>query len=319
MIGPEKGTGSRSEAQLLGPVPFSPHDGARTMNTRPFQLSQLDFDDFTLAGYSVAGEESVIVVPELDCVFDIGRCPPEALTANHLLLSHGHMDHAAGITYYFAQRDFQDIPLGAALVPADLVGPLEDLMTAWGRVEGHVPPHRFVSMLPGDDYEIRRGLIARAFASRHNRGALGYSLIDVRQKLKAEFVGLSGPQIVELKKKNVEITNRVEVPLVAYLGDTAPANYSELPHVANARVLLMECTFFDDEHISRARAGKHLHVHDLPEVLEGMNNERIILVHVTRRTNLGQARRILRKVLAKDLLPRVDFLMSRRHLRTDQE
>jgi ribonuclease Z len=284
------------------------------MQIRPYRLSQLTVGDFTLAGYSVAGEESVIIAPELDCAFDIGKCPREALTVDHVLLSHGHMDHAAGLPYYFAQRDFQGIPCGAALVPADLVGPLEHLMVAWGAVEGHIPPHRFVGMAPGDEHEIRRGLVARAFDTRHLPGSLGFSLIDVRQKLKAEHFGLTGPQIVELKARGVEITNRVEVPLVAFLGDTAKADYAELPYVAKAKVLLIECTFFDDDHIRRARAGKHLHVSDLPEVLEGMDNERIVIIHVTRRTHMGAARRILRKTLPKDILDRVTFLMSRRHL-----
>jgi ribonuclease Z len=277
-----------------------------------YQLSQFRAGEFTLAGYSVAGEEAVVVAPELDCVFDIGRCPREALTVNHLLLSHGHMDHAAGLPYYFAQRDFQGIANGVALVPAGLVGPIEALMSAWGRVEGHVPPYKLVGLSDGEDYEIRRGLVARAFATRHVAGSLGYSIVDVRQKLKGEYLGLSSPQIVELKKSGVEITNRLEVPLVAYLGDTGKANYSHLPHVADAAVLLIECTFFDDDHLHRARAGKHVHVADLPEMLEGMHNPHILLIHLTRRTNMAAARRILRKALKKDILERVTFLMSRK-------
>jgi ribonuclease Z len=172
-------------------------------------------------------------------------------------------------------------------------------------------------MVDGDDYELRRGLIARAFHTRHLPGSLGFSVLDVRQKLKAEYLELAGPQIVELKNRGVEITRRVEVPLVAFLGDTAKASYADLPHVAKARVLLIECTFFDEDHVRRARAGKHLHVHDLPEVLEGMENERIVIIHVTRRTNLAAARRILRRTLPDETLERVTFLMSRRHVEED--
>ena len=287
------------------------------MKLMPQRLSCLKFEGFSLAGYSVAGEESVIIAPELDCVFDIGKCPREALTANNLLLSHGHMDHAAGITYYFAQRDFQGIANGTAYVPADLVDPLEDLMVAWGRVEGHVPPHKFVGVRDGDVFEIRRGLIVRAFSTKHLQNSLGYSIVDVRNKLKSELSELTGPQLVELKKKGIEITDRFEYPLVAFLGDTGRANYSHLPHVAKAKALLLECTFFDADHVSRARAGRHIHVSDLPEVLEGMENERIILVHLTRRTNMGAARKILRKTLPKETLERVTFLMSREHIEED--
>jgi ribonuclease Z len=292
-------------------------DPEMCMQIRPYRLSQLNLGDFSLAGYSVAGEESVILAPELDVAFDIGKCPREALTVNHVLLSHGHMDHAAGITYYFAQRDFQGNEGGMALVPADLVDPLERLMTAWGAVEGHIPPHRFVGMVPGDEYEIRRGLLARAFATNHLPGSLGFAVVDVRQKLKEQFLGLTGPQIVELKNKGVEITNRVEVPLVAFLGDTGPANYADLPYVANAKTLLIECTFFDADHLRRARAGKHMHVADLPKTLEGIASERIIIIHVTRRTNMAAARKILRTTLPKDVLERITFLMSRQHIEED--
>jgi len=287
------------------------------MKLRSYKLSQLPMGDFSLAGYTVAGEESVILVPELDVAFDIGKCPREALNVNNVLLSHGHADHMAGLPYYFAQRDFQGIAGGKALVPVDLVGPLEDLMAAWGRVEGHVPPHEFVGMKPGDDYELRRGLVARAFPTKHITTSLGYAIIDVRQKLKEEFAGLTGPEIVALKKKGIEITNRIEYPLVAYLGDTGKADYSVFSCVANAKVLLLECTFFDQDHIKRARAGKHIHVGDLPAMLEGMKNEHIVLIHVTRRTNMAAARAILKKSLPKETLERVTFLMNAKYIEED--
>ncbi len=284
------------------------------MKVRGKYLSQVKVDTFTLLGYSVAGEESVIIAPELDCTFDIGKCPREALNVNHILLSHGHTDHFAGLPYYFAQRDFQGIEGGTALVPNHLVDPLEELMAVWGRIDGNLPPHKFVGMSPGDDYELRRGLVARAFKTHHRPDSLGYSLIDVRNKLKAEFRDLTGPQIVELKNKGVEITDRVEVPLVAYLGDTGPADYADLPIVADAKALLIECTFFDAEHTSRAKQGRHLHVNDLPSVLAGMRNEHIIIIHVTRRTNMSDARKLLRKTLDAETLKRVTFLMDRRNV-----
>jgi ribonuclease Z len=289
------------------------------MNIRSYKLSQLDLGAFTLAGYSVAGEEAVILAPELDCAFDIGKCPREALTVNHVLLTHGHMDHAAGVPYYFAQRHFQGIEAGTVVAPAEMVRPLEDLMNAWARVEGHGPPHpsRFVGVREGQDYEIRRGLVARAFGVRHSQPSLGYCVIDVRQKLKSEYLNLTGPQIVELKKAGTQITDRVEYPLVAYAGDTAKKNFSDLPFVAQAKVLLLECTFFDPDHVQRARAGRHIHVIDLPEVLEGMANEHIVIVHTTRRTNMAEARKLLRSNLKKEIVERITFLMSRKYIEED--
>jgi len=284
------------------------------MKIRPFKLSQVTVDDMVLVGYSVAGEESVVIVPELDVAFDIGRCPREALRVNHVLLSHGHMDHAAGVAYYFSQRDFQGIENGVMLVANPLVAPLERMMEAVAGVEGHPSPYKFVGMAHEDDYELRRGLLARAFATRHLGSSLGFAVIEVRHKLKDEFPDMPGPHLVELKSKGAEIPRRVELPLVAYLGDTAKANYSDLPYVRDATALLIECTFFDDDHVRRARAGRHLHVTDLPEVLEGVNCSQIIITHVTRRTNLTEARKALKKTLPKAIHQRVTFLMSMKHV-----
>lgn len=289
------------------------------MNIRSYQLNQLSLAGMTIAGYSVAGEESVIVVPELDCVFDIGKCPREALRINHVLLSHGHMDHAAGVAYWFSQRDFLGITGGEMLAAKSLVKPLENMMAAVSVVEGHPSPYQFVGMTDGQDYEIRRGLIARAFATKHVSSSLGYTVIDVRQKLKEEFIDKTGPELVALKNQGVEITRRVEIPLVSYLGDTGKDRFCQKhDHVRDAKVLLLECTFFDPDHVQRARAGRHMHVLDVAEALEGSRNEHVVLIHVTRRTNLGEARRILRRTLPKDIFPKVTFLMSRQQVEAEE-
>ena len=55
---------------------------------------------FHILGYSVAGEETAVQIPELNVVFDIGKCPRPVLTSDFCLLTHGHMDHSGGLAYY---------------------------------------------------------------------------------------------------------------------------------------------------------------------------------------------------------------------------
>ena len=99
---------------------------------------------FHVLGYSVAGEESVIQIPELNINFDIGKCPRPALTADFCLLTHGHIDHSAGIPYYLSQRFFQGMNPGTILCPAkDRPAPLRH-HPFLGRPGGqsHRAPHR---------------------------------------------------------------------------------------------------------------------------------------------------------------------------------
>lgn len=271
--------------------------------------------DIPLFGYSLAGEESVIAAPELNVCFDVGKAPREIIPIDHVLLTHGHMDHAAGLAYYLSQRDFIGTVPGTVLAPAVLERPIVELLRVWGTIEGHVPPGRIIPMRPGDQQELRRGLVAHAFGVNHGVPALGYSVVDVRLKLKPEFSDKTGPELVELKKRGVQIQYTLEVPLVTYCGDTADGDFFNIDLVRKARVLILECTFFDPDHIRRARAGKHLHVRDVARLLPRLECEHVLLTHVTRRTALRHARATLESMVDPEVMKRVVFLMEGKRLR----
>lgn len=280
-------------------------------------------DDLRIVGVSLAGEETAILLPELNIAFDVGSVSREMLGIDHVFLTHGHMDHAAGIAYYFSQRMFMDNAPGKMWMPAPLVDPVRRLMRLWGEIDGNEPQAVLSAAVPGEDIEVRRGLIVRPFEVNHPSRrrdrtvvrSLGYSVVEVRQKLRDEFAGKTGPELVELKKQHVEITRRVEVPLVAFCGDTAPGEFLSLAHVARARVLLLECTFTEPEDLRRAVQGGHMHVSDLKRVIPQLENERIVLTHLTRRTALGEAKEAVRRELGDAWSDRISFLMEWRRRR----
>lgn len=263
-----------------------------------------------LQGISLAGEETVIIVPEFGVGFDIGRAPREAVFMDCICLSHGHMDHSAGLAYYFSQRNFQGVAPGCVLVHHRLVPAIHDLLSVWGRIEGHVSPGRIVGVDEDEDFEIRKGLLARPFRVRHRGPTLGFSIIEVRKKLRPEYAGYSGQQIVELKKTGQSIDYRLEIPKVAYCADTEVGDFLDRDYVRNAEVLIIECTFFEEEHLVRAREGQHTHVQDLPGLLERVNSPHIVLSHITRRTFMSEVKRTLTSLLKPADLQRLTILMD---------
>ncbi len=283
-------------------------------------IAEFTHEGLRLLGSSLAGEETFIVAPELNLAFDIGRGQREVLSVDHVFLTHGHMDHAAGIAYYFSQRMFIDNQPGHLYAPTPLVEPIRRLLRDWADIDGHEPPANIHPAEPGQDIPLRRDLLVRPFEVNHpcrrrdrqTVRALGYTAIEVRQKLIDEYHNLSGPQLVELKRQGVQITRRVEIPLVTYCGDTAVGDFLALDFVRNSKILLLECTFVEAEHRDRARAGCHVHVTDLPALLPRLNNEKIVLIHLSRRTAIAAARALLRRELGDSFGDRITFFMEHR-------
>jgi ribonuclease Z len=285
------------------------------------KFAKLKFPQFSLLGYSVGGEETVIQVPELNVCFDPGRCPQFALTSDLMLVSHGHMDHIAGLAYYLSQRHFQGMKPGTILLPQNLVRPVDDMLKSWQQVERQQTPYNLVPMMAGQDHVVRRDFVIRPVTTHHGQASLGYVLISVREKLRPEYTSLSGEQLAELRRQGVEIQYRLEVPLIAYLGDTSYGEVFHNPDVTKAQVLLCECTFFDPIHRAKSKAGKHLHVEDFVKVMDRSENECVVILHVTRRTGIGRSKAILRKHILPEQMAKVHFLMdfSDSHLAGDAD
>lgn len=53
----------------------------------------VELDGYAIEGVSVGGHETCVIVPELKCVFDIGRCPSRAIQQKFLFITHAHLDH----------------------------------------------------------------------------------------------------------------------------------------------------------------------------------------------------------------------------------
>ena len=274
------------------------------------KFARLQLGQYSVVGYSVAGEESVVQIPELNVCFDIGRAPYFALTSDFVCLTHGHMDHLAGLAYYLSQRYFQGMQPGTVFIPRELERAVDCMLRCWRDVERQGTPYKLLPMSAGQMFEIRRDFGVRCYQTHHGGVSLGYGLISIREKLKPEYVGIPGPELADMKKRGIDIQYRLEVPTVVYLGDTTMGRVFEEPDVQNAEILITECTFFDPEHKQKAKAGKHLHVDQFLEVLPSLKNQHIVLTHLSRRTAIRRARHILRKRVGEEGMARIHFLMD---------
>ncbi|MFW6059197.1 MAG: hypothetical protein ACODAQ_03395, partial [Phycisphaeraceae bacterium] len=117
---------------------------------------------------------------------------------------------------------------------------------------------------------------------------------------------------IELKKQGTEITQRQQIPLVCYTGDTMWGEHFEREDVLNAKILLTECTFLEAGHRDRASVGKHLHLDDIVALLERSSAEAVVLTHLSRRTHMNVVRQTLDEAIPAEHRDRVFVLMDNR-------
>ncbi len=279
-------------------------------------LAHIKIEDYDIVGYSVAGEETVVAMPQLDVCFDIGKAPDQLISINNVLLTHGHIDHSAGIAYYLSHRKFCGQKPGTVLASEHILNSVNEIINIWGKLDGNKIPANFVAMKDGDEYFIKPNMFVRAFCTKHSRGSLGFTVLEKKKKLREEFLGLSSKEIVELKKKNIPIDYPVETPIATYLGDTSYMNFAKYDFIAKSKFLIAECTFVADEHTDRALAGDHMHVDDFIRMLHELDNQYVIITHLSQRTYIVEAKKLLKEKLSPKLFEKSYLLMDRkRHVR----
>lgn len=279
---------------------------------REGSLGFLYVPPFRVQGVSVAGETTTIAIPELDIVFDMGECPRAMLPAKFAAISHGHMDHVGGLAYFCSQRRFQGMGDATIVCDARIETAIHKMMAGFVELERQETPYKVIGLEDNQQIEIKNNTFLRGFHTEHTCPSMGYSIIERRSKLKAEFVDMPQEKLRELKDRGIEITRTLEIPLIAYLGDTAPGPYLIREDVRKAQIVICECTFFEPDHRDRAKIGMHMHVADVAEWLRVLECQSLVLVHISRRTNLQFARKRLLDAVGPEKAQKVLFLMDHR-------
>jgi ribonuclease Z len=256
----------------------------------------LQHHNLTIEGYSRAAVQSYWRVPELKVGFDLGAQPWSFMTTPTWFVSHTHLDHVAALPVLVARRRMMKMEPPTIYMPAEAVEGVEALLRAFQRLDRGRMPAELIGLKPGDEVELSRELVVKAFPTKHTIPSLGYLIWERRKKLKPEYQALSGDQIRDLRLSGVEVSAEIRIPKVAYLGDTAPPGLDVLPETYRAQILILEMTFVaPNERASVIHKYGHTHLDDLLERAERFENEVIIASHFSTRLHPDQILRIVEK------------------------
>lgn len=236
-----------------------------------------------IEGVSIAGHESFYKVPAFRCLLEFGRAPDDVLGYGTVCLTHGHLDHAAGLAHHASRRRLTGLPPARVFAPEEAAPDLEAWLAISERLENvgygvHVTP-----AVPGRRVDLRNDLCVTFLPGRHRVPTVGYLFSEVRKKLVDELVGRPEEEIVAQRIRGAEVTRREEIPLLAYPGDCSPEIFDAAPELFRARVLLVECSFLGEDDRDRARKYDHIHLDDIIERASLFENEAIVLTHFSLR------------------------------------
>lgn len=273
---------------------------------------------YKIEGVSVGGQETCVILPQLKVAFDSGRCPQRCVYADTLCLSHTHMDHAGGAGFYIATRALVSLPPPTILLPASRADAFETFIASLRALDGSDLPHVPVPVAPGGEHRVSKRHLIRAFSTTHPVPSQGYVVYSTKEKLLPEHAGKHGSEIKALREAGTRVTATVEVPEVAFTGDTAAdwidraADGSDAvaADALRAKLLICECTFVDDRCTPEdARAYGHTHVDELVERAAAFENESILLIHFSARYKADEIDAALAERLPPGLRERVTPLL----------
>jgi ribonuclease Z len=262
----------------------------------------------TIEGYSRAAVQTYWRVPELKIGFDLGAQPWSFMGTSVWFVSHTHLDHVAALPVYVARRRMMKMEPPVIYLPEEAVDPVHKILKLFTRLDRGRLPCELIALRPGDEVELSREHVVTVSATQHTIPSLGFVVWERRRKLKPEFFGLPGDKIRDLRLSGTEVTEERRLPLVAYVGDSAPAGLDRCPAMFEAQVLITEITFVARKHRKdKIHKFGHIHLDDILDRRERFKNEVIIASHFSTRYHSKRIREIVERVVP-------DMLDGRLHL-----
>jgi ribonuclease Z len=269
-------------------------------------------DGLTLRGLSLSGIRTAIALPEFSLSFDVAQGFPYLLNLKQFFVSHGHLDHAAGIPYIISQKAMNHQEAPHFYMPPSLVEPMDEIMKIWQRIEKHEYKYHFHGVTADEEIPVKGNYFVKAFPTTHRVDSFGYTLFQRHKKLAKPFQGLSQDEIVKIKNQGTEIHETSEVPLVSFTGDTQIEFLDSRPWIRKSKVLVMESTYLDEQKtIAHARQWGHTHLDEILPRLGDIESEKIVLIHVSSRYSTEEALRILKRRVPEEFRGRVELFPGR--------
>ncbi|XP_057445114.1 tRNase Z TRZ1 isoform X2 [Lotus japonicus] len=218
------------------------------------KAKDLNIEGYPVGGLSIGGHETCVIFPTLKVAFDIGRCPPRAVSQDFLLISHAHMDHIGGLPMYVATRGLYRMKPPTIIVPISVKEDVEKLFEVHRKMDQSELKHNLIGLDVGEEFYLRKDLKVKAFRTYHVIPS--------------------------------QITYTLTEPEIAFTGDTTSEFIVDEKNTdaLRAKVLVLECTFVNNSiTVEHAKDYGHTHLSEIISYADRLQNRAILLIHFSAR------------------------------------
>lgn len=276
----------------------------------PLSTIKIVNDRLTLTGFSRSAEATAFYIPEMDVMLDAGTVVTTT-KFRRMFVTHSHSDHSFQIPWMYSPSSPAPIDI---YIPNESVTLLNTYLTSAQLLNDHGDEKALITctrryqlhgVSQGDIIDLDKTYRVEIIRCHHTVPCVGYAFYEKRNKLKAEYRQLTGKQIQDLRKQGTEVTEQVDIPLFAFLGDTTPDVFAAGSHSAGVLlgkmpVILCECTFLEGE---QSNDKGHTHWQGLQPIIEQHPQITFVLIHFSLKYRREEIRTFFENQPLKNIVP----------------
>jgi ribonuclease Z len=244
---------------------------------------------WTIKGYSAAAFKTGFYIPQLDIMLDAGV--RNYNKPKYIFITHTHLDHIEDLPWSMIRDGDHSLhfnvygPIEAEAHIKDFVESsfkINSLMNEYDASERYT----YHGLKPNDLFKFKANkqeLTVQVFKCDHGiLPTLSYGFSVFKNKLKKKYLGMEN--LVNLKKRGIEITEKICEKKFTFICDTTIKVFDMNPSIVDYPVIFIECTFIlEHDKNNNPIDASHIYWSQLKPYVEKYKNKTFVLFHFSRR------------------------------------